>query len=141
MLILWRGDFSTDNVMVGLSHLNVSFRVMLEQGVVFSEEFGPEVFALLTLGGVFAFAGFGASYILSLRRHYDTAFGALTAMAVAVSLLILPFFGLLEPYYSAKSVAQVINDRVGPQDLLVNEGPLESVGGLRYYTKRNLSMK
>jgi len=136
VLFSWRDSFTTENVMMGISYMNASFRVLLDRSILFSHEFGHDVFSLLLQGGVFAFVGFGGAWVLFYKRRAYAAFGVLTTMAVAISLLILPFFGLMEPFYSVKHVSQIINNRTGPHDIIVNEGPLERVGGLKYYTKR-----
>ncbi|MFQ5898668.1 MAG: ArnT family glycosyltransferase [Candidatus Methylomirabilia bacterium] len=138
VLFRWQEAFTTEKVLIGLSGVNVSFRALLQQGIPLPERFGPGVFSLLALGGVFALIGFGVAGILVRLRRPQAAFGALAGMGLAIALLILPFFRLIEPHYSVKAVASAIQDAAGPGDLIVNEGRLERAGGLRFYTGREV---
>ncbi len=138
LLFAWRGVFTTRHVLAGLAGVNVSFRVLLKQGISFPEDFGPRVFTLLAWGGVLAFTGFGAAWFLARARRPGLTLGVLAVMGLAIGLLILPFFHLLEPYYSVKAVSSALAARMGPEDLIVHEGRLERAGGLRFYTGRQV---
>ncbi|MBI3990042.1 MAG: glycosyltransferase family 39 protein [candidate division NC10 bacterium] len=134
LLFLWKGAFTTEHVLAGLAGVNVSFRVLLKQGINLPADFGPQVFSLLALCELFALVGFGVAWLLSWLRHPGLSFGILVVMGVAIGLLILPFFHLLEPHYSVKAVSSALVAQVGPEDLIVHEGRLERGGGLRFYT-------
>jgi len=138
LLFAWRGAFTTRHVLAGLAGVNVSFRVLLKQGIGLPEDFGPRVFTLLAWGGVLAFIGFGMAWLFARARRPGLAFGVLAVMGLAIGLLILPFFHLLEPYYSVKAVSSTLAARMGPEDLIVHEGRLERAGGLRFYTGRRI---
>jgi len=133
-LSVWREAFTTEKVLVGLSGVNVSFRVLLDRGIHLPDDFGPGVFSLFLEGGIFALAGFGAAGFLFYRRRIHAAFGILAGMGLFISLLILPFFRLLEPHYSIKAAALAIKEESRPGDFIVNEGPAERAGGLKFYT-------
>jgi hypothetical protein len=138
LLFVWKGAFTTEHVLAGLYQVNVSFRVLVDQGIKLHEEFGPRVFSILAWNFLLASVGFGAAWLLLRFRRPGLSFGSLVAMGVAIGLLILPFFHLLEPYYSVKAVASVLRDRVGQENLIVHEGRLERAGGLKFYTGRQV---
>lgn len=138
LLFVWKPAFTTGHVLAGLAGVNVSFRVLLKQGINLPEDFGSQMFSLLAWGGAFAMVGFGAAWLLGRFRRSGMSFAVLVAMGLFIGLLILPFFHLLEPHYSVKAVSSALAAQVGPEDLIVHEGRLERAGGLRFYTGRQV---
>jgi 4-amino-4-deoxy-L-arabinose transferase-like glycosyltransferase len=84
---------------------------------------------VLCLGGVMAL-------LYWHRRAPRLALGWFTAMAVLLLALIGQMLVVIAEFRSAKPIAALILPRLGPDDLLIHEGPLENSAGLTFYTGR-----
>ena len=133
---LWIGAGpSAAQVLDGLAELNAYYRILRDQNVPLP--FEPGVFGVLLqkLGWVLL-AGWGLAAFCWARGWRRSAFASLVGVAAVITLLILRLLAVVEPHHSVKEVAQVINARAAPDDVLVLEGSLSYGGALPFYTRR-----
>jgi hypothetical protein len=82
---------------------------------------------VLFLGGVLTLIGW-------LRQAPRLAWGCFATAAVLLLAVIGAMLGLIAEFRSTQPIAGLILQRLGPDDLLVHEGPLENSAGLPFYT-------
>lgn len=109
------------------------YRALMAQGYGLPPELRPaagvlEILALALLLGVSI-----AALLLKMER-VRAGFYAFLATGAVIFLLVFRLVLLLEPYHSARPLAEAVMARAGPGDLILHEDPLEYSGGLAFYT-------
>jgi len=121
-----------------LAKLNVYYRILKEQGAVFPfSSVAPFAHLARELGAVLAI-GVLASFLLFCWRRPLAAFGAVTAVAGGVAILVFRLLFVIEPHHSAKSVAAALKQRAQQSERIVHQGSLEYSGSLPFYTGRQI---
>lgn len=138
-LVLWVGARLTpEQALRGLAHLNVYYRILLDQGQPFPFTSARPFGRLLQALGVVLVVGWGAVALCWARRWRRASLAMVTATAVAIAVLIIELLALIEPHHSAESVAQALGRWAGADDVIVHEGSLEYSAALPYYTGRRI---
>ena len=89
-----------------------------------------------------AMAGAGifttAALVALFRSRPGVACGLLAVMMVPLFLAVQWGFMVMEPFMSARPLAEIVRRNAGPEDIIVTEEPPEYmwIGGITYYTKR-----
>lgn len=137
-LILWADRLTSDEVFSWLAEMNVYYRILKDQGVVFPFlSVSPFVPLAKGLGSALAI-GLPLALALFLVRQPLASFVAVTGVAAGVAFMVLRLLFVIEPHHSAKSVALVLKERVQKDEIIVHEGSLEYSGGLPFYSGRQI---
>jgi 4-amino-4-deoxy-L-arabinose transferase-like glycosyltransferase len=136
--VLWAGARLTPGqVLNGLAELNAYYRILRDQQIPLP--FEPRPFGVLLRGlGLVLLLGWGLATICWARGWRRGAFGTLVGVSGMITLLIFSLLDVVEPHHSVKEVAQTINSKAAPADVLVLEGSLAYSGALPFYTGRRV---
>ncbi|MBI2524600.1 MAG: glycosyltransferase family 39 protein [Candidatus Rokubacteria bacterium] len=136
---IWLGPRMTpEQILGGLAHLNVYYRILREQGAVLPFE-SVRPFGLLLQGlGVTLLAGWVIAGVCWMRGWRRGALLALVGVGAGIAALIVELLILIEPHHSTRAVAEVISGMAAPRDLVVHEGSLEYSAALPFYTGRRI---
>jgi len=136
---LWAGARLTpDGALAGLAEMNVYYRILREQGHPFPFA-SVRPFGLLLQGlGVALVAGWTLAALTWWRGWRRAAFGAVTASAVAIAVLIVALLHVVEPHHSAAPVSEALRGMAGPGDVVAHEGSLEYSAALPFYSGRRV---
>ena len=136
---LWAGARLTpEGALAGLAELNVYYRILREQGqpLPFAS---AQPFSLLLQGlGVVLIVGWSMAGLAWWRGRRHTAFGLVTATALAIAVLIVQLLHVIEPHHSAAAVSTAIRAAAAPDDVIAHEGSLEYSAALPFYTGRRV---
>jgi 4-amino-4-deoxy-L-arabinose transferase-like glycosyltransferase len=125
-----------DGALAGLAELNVYYRILREQGQ--PPPFAsvqPFAFLLQALGAALV-AGWSLAGLAWWRGWRRTAFGAVTATAVMIAVLVVQLLHVVEPHHSAAPVSAALMGVARPGDVVAVEGSLEYSAALPFYTGR-----
>jgi hypothetical protein len=124
--------------MTGLAELNVYYRMLRDQGVLFPFE-SPRPFSRLLFGlGLTLLAGRSVATVCWMLRWRRSAFVSLVAVAGVITWLIFHLLDVVEPHHSAKAISQAIVTEAAPADVIALEGSLEYSPALPFYTGRRV---
>jgi len=136
---VWMGARLTpDGVLAGLAELNVYYRILREQGQPLPFPSAAPFAGLLQGLGIALIAGWLVAAGAWWRGWPRAAFGAVTATAVAIALLIVQLLHVIEPHHSAAPVARAVAGMARADDLVVHEGSLEYSAALPFYAGRRV---
>jgi 4-amino-4-deoxy-L-arabinose transferase-like glycosyltransferase len=135
---LWAGaGLTPGQALNGLAELNAYYRILRDQQIPLP--FEPSPFGVLLRGlGLVLLLGWGLATICWARGWRRGAFGILVGVSGTITLLIFALLDVVEPHHSVKEVAQTINAKAAPADVLVLEGSLAYSGALPFYTGRRV---
>jgi 4-amino-4-deoxy-L-arabinose transferase-like glycosyltransferase len=137
-LLLGTGVLSLDRAIELSFSTDVYSRMVHEQGESFSSPLLQQLIPLFQGSGLVLFLG-GVTTLLCVRRRAPrTAFGCFAIMTILVLGLVGKTLAVVSEYRSVKSLAALILQRLGPDDLVLHEGPLENSAGLTFYTGRQI---
>jgi hypothetical protein len=137
-LVLFADRLGPEAFFAWLAKLNVYYRILKEQGAVFPfSSVAPFAQLASELGAVLAI-GVVASLLLFCWRRPLAAFGAVTAVAGGVAILVFRLLFVIEPHHSAKSVAAALKQRAHQSEPIVHQGSLEYSASLPFYTGRQI---
>jgi hypothetical protein len=119
-------SFSTD----------VYARMVHEQGESFSSPLLQQLIPLFQGSGIVLFLGGVTTLLLMLCRAPRIAFGCFAITTILVLGFVGKMLAVVSEYRSVKPLAALILHRIGPDDLVFHEGPLENSAGLAFYTAR-----
>jgi 4-amino-4-deoxy-L-arabinose transferase-like glycosyltransferase len=137
-LLLGTGVLSLDHAIELSFSTDVYSRMVHEQGESFSWPLLRQLIPLFRGSGIVLFLG-GVTTLLFVRgRAPRTAFGCFAIMTIVVLGLVGKTLAVVSEYRSVKPLAALILQRLGPDDLVLHEGPLENSAGLTFYTGRQI---
>jgi hypothetical protein len=93
---------------------------------------------LFQRGGAVLCLGAVATLFLAIRRSLRAALGCFAVTAILLQGVIGQVYQLTAEFRSVAPLASRILERLGGDDLLVHEGPLENSAGLPFYTGRQV---
>ena len=134
---LWAGPSLTPGqALNGLAELNAYYRILRDQGLPFPFASARPFGDLLSALGMVLLAGWGLATLCWVRGWRRGAFVSLVGLSGAITVMIFRLLDVVEPHHSVKEIAQAINARAVPADVIVVEGTLEDSPALPFYTGR-----
>ena len=134
---LWAGHWLTPGqALNGLAELNAYYRILRDQGLPFPFASARPFGDLLSALGMVLLAGWGLATLCWVRGWRRGAFVSLVGLSGAITVMIFRLLDVVEPHHSVKEIAQAINARAVPADVIVVEGTLEDSPALPFYTGR-----
>jgi 4-amino-4-deoxy-L-arabinose transferase-like glycosyltransferase len=133
-LLLGVGAFSLDRAIELSFSTDVYSRMVHEQGQSYSLPLLRQLIPLFQGSGIALFLGGVTTLLVVLCRAPRLAFGCFAIMAIVVLGFVGKMLAVVSEYRSVKPLAALILHRIGPDDLLLHEGPLENSAGLAFYT-------
>jgi 4-amino-4-deoxy-L-arabinose transferase-like glycosyltransferase len=137
-LLLGTGVLSLDHAIELAFSTDVYSRMVHEQGESFSWPLLRQLIPLFRGSGIVLFLGGVATLLFVRRRAPRTAFGCFAIMTILLLGLVGKTLAVVSEYRSVKPLAALILQRLGPDDLVLHEGPLENSAGLTFYTGRQI---
>jgi 4-amino-4-deoxy-L-arabinose transferase-like glycosyltransferase len=137
-LLLATGAIPLHQVVEAMFSTDVYSRMVQAQGEAYAVPLLDELIPLFQGGGVVLCLGAVTTLLCAVRRKLRVALGCFTLMAVLLLGVIGKMQLLASEYRSVKPLAAHILGRLGPDDLLIHEGPLENSAGLTFYTGRQV---
>jgi len=113
---------------------DVYSRMVQVQGESFAAPLVSQLGPLFQWGGILLALGGVTTLLCWLCGARRLALGCWAAMAVLLLALVGQMLMLIAELRSTKPVAAMILPRLGPNDLVIHEGPLENSAGLTFYT-------
>ena len=135
-LLLGIGAFSLDHAIEVSFSTDVYARMVHEQGESFSSPLLQQLIPLFQGSGIVLFLGGVTTLLLMLCRAPRIAFGCFAITTILVLGFVGKMLAVVSEYRSVKPLAALILHRIGPDDLVFHEGPLENSAGLAFYTAR-----
>jgi 4-amino-4-deoxy-L-arabinose transferase-like glycosyltransferase len=117
---------------------DVYSRMIQAQGQSYAMPLVDELVPLFQGSGIALFCGAVATLVFAVRRDDRLALGCFALTAVILLGLVGKMQVLASEYRSVKPLVARIQERLGPTDQLIHEGPLENSAGLTFYTGRQI---
>jgi hypothetical protein len=137
--MIWAGGRLTpEQALAGLAELNVYYRILQHQNAAFPYESARPFGILLQWLGAVIIVGWSAAALCWWRRWRRASFACLVAVGVGIASLIVALLAVVEPHHSVRAVAAALASRLGHDDVVVHEGPLEYSAALPLYTGRRI---
>jgi 4-amino-4-deoxy-L-arabinose transferase-like glycosyltransferase len=127
-----------DNFVEAMFSTDVYSRMVQAQGQSYAMPLVDELVPLFQGGGIVLFCGAVATLVFAMRRDDRLALGGFALMAVILLGVVGKMQVLASEYRSVKPLVVRVQERLGPTDLLIHEGPLENSAGLTFYTGRQI---
>jgi 4-amino-4-deoxy-L-arabinose transferase-like glycosyltransferase len=127
-----------DDFVEAMFSTDVYSRMVQAQGQSYAMPLVDELMPLFQGSGVVLFCGAVATLAFAVRRDDRLALGCFALTAVILLGLVGKMQVLASEYRSVKPLVARIQERLGPTDLLIHEGPLENSAGLTFYTGRQI---
>jgi hypothetical protein len=137
-LLLATRAMPLDNVVEAMFSTDVYSRMVQAQGEAYAVPLLDELIPLFQAGGVVLCLGAITTLLFILRRKVRMALGCFALMAVLLLGVIDKIQLLASQFRSVQPLATLILARLGAEDLLIHEGPLENSAGLTFYTGRQV---
>jgi len=136
-LVLLISSLTPEAAFSALAYLNVYYRILQEQGLLFPFSVGPFIPLLRGLGLILLVGAPAAFLFFRFQRLWDS-FYVLVGMAAGIAIFVFRLDLLVESHHSSKSAARLLLAQSKPGDIIVHEGSLEYSAGLPFYTKRRI---
>jgi len=137
--VLMFGNLLTPRVLLaGLAELNVYYRILLDQGVLFPFLAVIPLRELIKELGIVLLVGLPLSFVFFQIGRARLSFFTLLAQSALIGVFILRLLIIIEPYHSSKRLAQIFDHRSGGNGKIVHEGSLEYSAGLPFYIGREI---
>jgi 4-amino-4-deoxy-L-arabinose transferase-like glycosyltransferase len=127
-----------DGVVEAMFSTDVYSRMVQAEGHSYALPLVDELIPLFQLGGAVLFLGTLATLFAAARGHERLALCGFILMASALLIPVGKMQWLASEYRSVKPLLPLFTQRLGPEDLLLHEGPLENSAGLTFYTGRQV---
>jgi len=132
-ITLFAGILTPRDILIGLSGLNVYYRILLDQGIPLPFASVTPFIGILKQLGVLLFLLVPIAFLL-VSRSPLAGFTSLMAASGGIAFLVFRLDRIVEPHHSTQPVAAALVAEAGPSDLIFHEGSLEYSGGLPFYS-------